>query len=69
MNPPASEFEKLAQKFSVCPSKKKGGDLGYFGKDKMVYDFEEEAFSTPSGQMSNIIKTPHGYHIILVEDR
>ena len=36
MNPPASEFEKLGIEFSVCPSKKKGGELGYFRKDKMV---------------------------------
>ncbi len=53
MNPPASEFGKLGQEFSECPSKKKGGELGYFRKDKMVHDFEEAAFSTPSGQMSN----------------
>ena len=32
-------FGKLAQEFSVCPSKKKGGELIYFGKDKMVHDF------------------------------
>jgi parvulin-like peptidyl-prolyl isomerase len=49
--------------------KKKGGELGYFGRGKMVHEFEEAAFSTPPGQMSNIIKTVHGYHIILVEDR
>ena len=62
MNPPASEYGKLAQEFSVCPSKKKGGKLGYCGKDKMVHDFEEAAFSTPPGQMSIIIKTLYGYH-------
>jgi parvulin-like peptidyl-prolyl isomerase len=69
MNPPASEFGKLAQEYSECSSKKKGGELGYFGRGKMVHEFEEAAFSTPPGQMSNIIKTVHGYHIILVEDR
>ena len=69
MNPPASEFGKLAQEFSECSSKKKGGELGFFGRGQMVHDFEVAAFSTPPGQMSNIIKTVHGYHIILVEDR
>ncbi len=67
--PPASEFGKLAGEHSECPSKKKGGELGYFGRGKMVGAFEEAAFSTPPGQMSQIIKTVHGYHIILVEDR
>ena len=69
MNPPASEFGKYAQEYSECSSKKKGGELGYFGRGKMVHEFEEAAFSTPPGQMTNIIKTQHGYHIILVEDR
>ena len=35
----------------------------------MVKEFEDAAFSTPPGQISNIIKTVHGYHIILVEER
>ena len=69
MTPPASEFGKLAQEFSECSSKKKGGELGYFGRGKMAHEFEVAAFSTPPGQMSNIIKTQFGYHIILVEDR
>lgn len=67
--PPASEFGKLAGEHSECPSKKKGGELGYFGRGKMVGAFEQAAFSTPPGQMTEIIKTSHGYHIILVEDR
>lgn len=68
-SPPLSEFGKLAQTYSECPSKKKGGDLGYFGRGSMVYTFELAAFGTPPGQMSDIVKTEHGYHIILVEDR
>jgi parvulin-like peptidyl-prolyl isomerase len=67
--PPTSEFGKLAGEFSDCPSKKKGGELGYFNRSQMVGAFSEAAFSTPVGQMSEIIKTTHGYHIILVEDR
>ena len=68
MNPSSSEFAKYASEFSECPSKKKGGELGYFGRGQMVGDFEQAAFSTPPGQMTGIIKTKHGYHLILVED-
>ena len=50
MNPPASEFGKLAQEFSECSSKKKGGELGYFGRGQMVGPFEQAAFSTPPAQ-------------------
>ena len=69
VNVPASEFGKVAQEVSECSSKKKGGELGYFTRGQMVKEFEDAAFSTPVGQMSGIIKTVHGYHIILVEDR
>lgn len=68
-NPPTSEFGKLAGEFSECPSKNKGGNLGFFGRGQMVGAFELAAFSTPPGQMSDVIKTSHGYHIILVEER
>lgn len=67
--PPASEFGKLASEHSTCSSKKRGGELGYFNRTQMVGPFAEAAFSTPPGQMTDIIKTAHGYHIILVEDR
>ena len=69
VNVPASEFGKIAQEVSECPSKKKGGELGYFTRGQMVKEFEDAAFSTPPGQITNIIKTEHGYHIILVEER
>jgi parvulin-like peptidyl-prolyl isomerase len=69
MNPSPSEFGKLASEFSECPSKKRGGELGYFTRGQMVGDFETAAFSTTPGQMTGIVKTKHGYHIILVEDR
>jgi parvulin-like peptidyl-prolyl isomerase len=68
-NPPASEFGKFAQEHSDCPSKKRGGELGFFGRGQMVGDFETVAFSLQPGQMSDIVKTKHGYHLILVEDR
>ena len=69
VNVPASEFGKVAQEVSECSSKKKGGELGYFTRGQMVKEFEDAAFSTPPGQMTGIIKTVHGYHIILVEER
>ena len=67
VNVPASEFGKVAQEVSECSSKKKGGELGFFGRGQMVKEFEDAAFSTPPGQMTGIIKTVHGYHLILVE--
>ena len=69
VNVPASEFGKVAQEVSECSSKKKGGELGFFGRGQMVKEFEDAAFSTPPGQMTGIIKTVHGYHLILVEER
>ena len=69
VNVPPSEFGKVAQEVSECSSKKKGGELGYFTRGQMVKEFEDAAFSTQPGQMTGIIKTVHGYHIILVEER
>eukprot|EP01080_Neovahlkampfia_damariscottae_P000767 gene767-9017_t len=66
---PTSEFGKLAQEYSDCSSKKKGGDLGWFGRGKMVFAFQEQAFSTLPGDTTDVFKTQHGYHIILVEGR
>lgn len=67
--PPSSEFAKFAMDKSECSSKKRGGDLGYFGRGTMHGDFEKAAFNLQIGQMSEIVKTTFGYHIILVEDR
>jgi len=68
-SPPVATFGKLAEKYSECSSAKKGGDLGWFPRGKMVGEFQTIAFATPPGKMSAPFKTTHGYHIILVEGR
>ncbi|MGB9708153.1 MAG: peptidylprolyl isomerase [Candidatus Pacearchaeota archaeon] len=61
-------FEKLAQEFSQCPSRKRGGSLGEFGRGKMVREFEKAVFSAKKGQIIGPVKTQFGWHIIRVED-
>lgn len=58
-------FEDLAPKFSKCPSRAKGGDLGEFGKGRMVEAFETAAFDLAVGQVSKPVRTRFGYHLIL----
>lgn len=64
------DFGKVAAQVSEdLGSKNKNGDLGYFSKGRMVKEFEEAAFNTPVGKVSEIIKTPFGFHIIKVTDK
>jgi len=58
------KFAKIAKGVSLCPSKKRGGDLGTFGRGKMVKEFEKAAFALQKRQLSPVIKTKFGYHII-----
>ena len=57
-------FEDLAKSFSKCPSGKRGGDLGSFGKGRMVPAFEEAAFALDVDQVSKPVRTQFGYHLI-----
>lgn len=62
-------FEEAAKKYSTCPSKEQGGDLGKFGRGMMVPEFEKAAFELEIGEVSEPVKTQFGYHIILVESK
>jgi peptidyl-prolyl cis-trans isomerase SurA len=64
------EFIKVAQQFSEDPSvKENNGDLGYFSAFRMVYPFENAAFSTSVGKVSKAFRTRFGYHIVKVVDK
>lgn len=64
------DFEKLARELSEDPSAKlNGGSLGYFTAMQMVYPFEKTAYDTKVGEISPIIRTRFGYHIIKVDDK
>jgi foldase protein PrsA len=63
------DFATLASQKSTDPgSKTKGGDLGYFGKGVMNPQFETAAFALKKGEMSGVVQSPNGFHIILVTD-
>ncbi|MHA2243986.1 MAG: peptidylprolyl isomerase [Candidatus Hodarchaeales archaeon] len=60
-----TKFEVVAKKFSTCPSRKKGGSLGEFGRGAMVKEFETAAFALKKNEITQIpVKTKFGYHII-----
>ena len=63
------DFAKLAKQYSEDGSKDNGGDLDFFGRGRMVKEFDEAAFNMKPGQISDLVKTSFGYHIIKVTDR
>src|ERR1700745_1682789 len=66
----SANFEDLAKKYSEDPgSKTKGGDLGWLVQGQTVPEFEKAAFSLPKGEVSDLIRTQYGFHIIKVLDK
>lgn len=63
-----ADFAELAKEKSEGPSAKKGGDLGFFGRNEMVKPFERAAFDLEVGEISDPVKTQFGWHVIKKTD-
>ena len=63
------DFAALASQHSQCPSGKKGGDLGEFGKGQMVPEFDKVIFSDELGKVHGPVQTQFGYHLIEITSR
>ncbi|KAF7337560.1 Peptidyl-prolyl cis-trans isomerase [Mycena sanguinolenta] len=61
----AEKFSELAQQHSDCSSHEKGGDLGWFGPGQMQKPFEDSAFGLQVGQISDVISTDSGVHLVM----
>ena len=62
-------FAKVAEELSTDPSKSHGGDIGFFSKGQVIPEFEEACLKLKPGEMSGVVKTPLGYHIILLAEQ
>ncbi|QSX35640.1 peptidylprolyl isomerase [Shewanella sedimentimangrovi] len=58
------DFGKLAKQYSLCPSKRRGGDLGEFGPGQMVKVFDDVVFKKPVLEVHGPVKTQFGFHLI-----
>ena len=63
------DFAELAKENSIGPSASNGGDLGFFSRGQMVKEFEDAAFALQPGEISGVVKTQFGFHVIKVEER